>query len=684
MLKTIFNCKLHVAAHFAIGCLLVCIAGAGIQVAHGAEPLERTTQRLAQVVDYVAADYSGAVRDGQIIEASEWKEQRELLSEARKLIADLPGSAADRSALALQVAQVAQAVDARAADIEVLRRCRAVRQTLKDVFGLRMLPTRPVDVAHGAKLYATLCTSCHGTSGRADTPAAAALKPPPLSFHDAERMKKVAPALAFHALTFGVAGTAMLPFDQLGAPDRWDLAFYVVGLRHGQALAATKAPAALSRELQTRLRSLAVLSELSDEELSSELQSAGVSAPAQNEILAYLRTVGAALEPASGGAGRFAQARALVSETLTAAERQDFVAAHKLAIAAYLDGMEPYEASLRIEQPALLGRIEQAFSGLRQASDPDYGPSAAEVKRQTQIILALLIDAESMRDGDQPSSTKAFLASLLIALREGLEVALLIAALLSFVRKSGQAHLVRSVHIGWLLSVPAGLCSFALFGKLIDGQSRELAEGVLTLIAAAILLSVTHVVLGAKEARHWLGFLRRHIEAVGSSCHKQMPALWLAGIAFFAAYREALETALFYRALLLDAGRDGWRPVLLGIAVGVLALVFLVGILSRIGRKLNPRPVMLASSVLLALLALSLTGHGIHSLQEGGYLSLRLFQPFGQSWSGLPTLGIYPNWQGLLGQLTMLALLFLPSLLNKIKAARTASPPGPLPAPFGA
>lgn len=67
----------------------------------------------------------------------------------------------------------------------------------------------------------------------------------------------------------------------------------------------------------------------------------------------------------------------------------------------------------------------------------------------------------------------AFVASLTIALREGLEVALLIAALLAFLRKSGQGHLTRLVHLGWVLAVPAGLLTFVAVGALLSGRSAS-------------------------------------------------------------------------------------------------------------------------------------------------------------------------------------------------------------------
>jgi len=676
MLKTIFNCNITRPILFGGPVLFALLLGLGRADAASAEDPARVTQRLAQVVDYVAADYSGAVRDGQVIEASEWKEQQELLGEARKLVPQMQGSDGERAGLAAQLAEVVQAVEAKAAPLEVQKRCRAVRQSLKDTFHLRMVPAAAVDATRGAELYAQLCTSCHGQSGRADTPTAAALKPPPVSFHDAERMSKVSPALAYHALSFGIVGTAMAPFDTLSAQDRWNLAFYVVGLRHGTptATAATAlAPNELDPAARKRFADLALLAELSDEELSAELDRTSLSADAKVRALGQLRTAEPFARPS--GSSRFERARTLIADAQKAAQGGDFATAHRLAISAYLDGIEPHEAGLRIDRPELLPRIEAAFAGLRQASDPDRRPSLSAMTQESQAIFALLADAEYEK-GSKGGVWKAFLASLVIALREGIEVALLIAALLAFLRKSGQGALSRSVHAGWLASVPAGLLTFLLVGKLVDGARRELAEGILTLFAATILLSVTHWVLGAKEARHWLGFLRRRVEAVGSGQAQagRGQSMWLFGIAFFAAYREALETALFYRALLFDVGPNGLRQVLAGIAVGVAVLAVLVVVVGRIGRKLNPRPVMLASSALLALLALALTGHGIHALQEGGYLGMRLIIVGGAPWSGLPSIGIHATWQGVGAQAVVLALLVSPSIIEKIRAARTRAP----------
>lgn len=637
----------------------------------------RATQRVAQVVDYVAADYAGAVKNGQVIEASEYAEQLELVGAARKLLPELSAAAPTPDAIAgltAELTAVEAAVTAKAAPEEVQRLCRVVRATLKRDFALHMVPAAAVSAERGAALYGQLCASCHGASGRADTATAAALKPPPVSFHDGERMGKVAPALAFHALTFGIPGTAMAAFDTLPAQDRWHLAFYVVALRHGTPGTEAAAPAALAAAGLPHLAQPATLAELSDEELSAELRqklAAGTDEASRAAALTYLR-IAAPYARASGS--RFDQARELLQSSVDAAGRGDFVAAHRLAIAAYLDGIEPHEAALRIEKPALVSSLESGFAALRQATDPEKSPTLAATTQARARILELLRSADHSATGAR-SATKSFLASLIIALREGLEVALLIAALLAFLRKSGQGALSRSVHAGWIASLPAGLLTFALIGQLIDGARRELAEGLISLVAALVLITVTHWVLGAREAKHWLGFLRKRVEAAADQGGRQ--SLILFGIAFFAAYREALETVLFYRALLLDAGPGGLRPVLLGIVLGVAMLVALVVVVGRLGRKLNPRPVMLASSILLAVLSVSLTGHGIHSLQEGGYLRMSMLTFGDYAWSGISTLGIYPTWQGLLGQLAVVTLLVAPSLLARFQAAdKSGSAPG--------
>jgi high-affinity iron transporter len=135
-------------------------------------------------------------------------------------------------------------------------------------------------------------------------------------------------------------------------------------------------------------------------------------------------------------------------------------------------------------------------------------------------------------------------------------------------------------------------------------------------------------------------------------------------VAFVAAYREAIEIVLFFRALAIDSPGRGWA-IATGALVGVTILGGVVVVMQQLGKRLNPRPVMLASGVLLTGLAISLVGQGVRALQEGGYLPLT---PLGNGSGGLPSVGLYPTIEGLVAQLVVLALVLLPLWLERRRA----------------
>lgn len=86
-------------------------------------------------------------------------------------------------------------------------------------------------VQQGQALFNTHCTSCHGTDGRGDGPAAAALDGPPADL-TAEHVDDHTDGDIFWWLTYGMAGTAMPGFEQtLSDTERWQLIRYVRSLR---------------------------------------------------------------------------------------------------------------------------------------------------------------------------------------------------------------------------------------------------------------------------------------------------------------------------------------------------------------------------------------------------------------------------------------------------------------------
>jgi high-affinity iron transporter len=255
-----------------------------------------------------------------------------------------------------------------------------------------------------------------------------------------------------------------------------------------------------------------------------------------------------------------------------------------------------------------------------------------------------------------------FTAAFVIYLREGVEAALLVGALLAGLRRLGRSDARRYVHAGWLAALPAGLATWWIFQRAvaIGADERELVEAAVSLLAAAVLFSVSFWMISKIEARRWTGYLRRRLE---ESLRGRRLAL-LAGLAFLAVYREAAETVLFTQALLFDAeGRRGevWACALAGLAV-VAAVALALG---RAALRLPLGPFFAVSGSLLCALAISFAGSGIYGLVSAGYLP-----PRPVSFPEVPWMGIHPDLTSLLVQLAIVTVVAGAAVLTLWKRPR--------------
>ncbi|HUH04952.1 MAG TPA: FTR1 family protein, partial [Kofleriaceae bacterium] len=240
-------------------------------------------------------------------------------------------------------------------------------------------------------------------------------------------------------------------------------------------------------------------------------------------------------------------------------------------------------------------------------------------------------------------------ASFIIVLREGLEGALLILLLLGIARRSGAAVAdARAVHYGWLAAVGLGVLTWFASGLILDrlgGARRELIEGIVALLAAAVLLTVSHFVLARLDAQRRVAALKERLARAASSPRRK---LVLASLAFVAVYREAFETVLFLQAILLDSGTSV-AAVLGGAGLAAVILVGLVFAMTRLGRRLRPAPLLTALGVLLCVLAVALAGKGVRSLQEAGTLGITPNRAPRLDW-----FGVYPTHETLAAQAVVL------------------------------
>jgi high-affinity iron transporter len=244
---------------------------------------------------------------------------------------------------------------------------------------------------------------------------------------------------------------------------------------------------------------------------------------------------------------------------------------------------------------------------------------------------------------------------------------LLVAALLALLRKAGRTGDARAVHFGWAAALLGGGLTWWASGALlgISGASREVVEGALQLVTAALLLYASHWLLAAASARRLVSFLSTRTLQAGS-------ALVVFGLAFAAIYREMFEVVLFFRGLLLESPGQG-GAVALGALSGLVALAALVALFQKVGKRLRPRPLLLGCGLLLCVLAVLMVGNGVRALQEIGAIPLTV-------WTGfqLRALGFYGTREGMIAQAVVLGVL-VGSALWSVLRGRSGSQGGRAP-----
>jgi high-affinity iron transporter len=590
---------------------------------------------VLHALDYLAVDYPGAVKDGKVLDQGEYDEQVEFAASVPAMIAGLPARP-ERAALEATAAGLRAAIEAKRPGGEVAAVAGDLRRRIIDLYEVRVAPRQVPDLRPAAADFATHCAVCHGATGRGDGPAAKGLSPPPADL-TAARMGEHSLFGLYNTITLGIKGTAMTGFAPLGEAQRWGLAFYV----------STLATPPAERERGARLWKDGVgRSELHDLRSLVMATPKGMAGGDGAAVLAYLRGDPGAL--AAGRESPLDLSARLLGESLAAYRQGDAARAHQLAITSYLEGFELVEAPLGAVDGRLKSRVEAEMLRYRTLIQSRAPRDAVEAEART--ILSLLDTARQRLDAARLSPVTTFTSALVILLREGLEAILVLAALVAMLIKSGRREALRYVHAGWIAALALGAVTWlaASYVVTLSGASREVTEGVTALLAALMLLYVGFWMHRHAHAARWKTFIETQVQAALSGRTR-----WaLASIAFLAVYREAFETVLFYQALWIEAGPSGRLVVAAGFAVAAAGLVLLAWLILKMGLRLPVGWFFGAGSVLMAALAVVLAGKGIAALQQAGRLPV---EPL--DLPTIPSLGVYPTWQGALTQLVLVLLI---------------------------
>ncbi|WLH90223.1 FTR1 family protein [Pseudomonas sp. FP453] len=574
--------------------------------------LAATTEGAPQalhLLDYIGADYPPTVEAGKVVDDSEYREQLEFLGVLQGLVADLPAKP-ERAELISGVDELLAAVTAHAEGATVARQARQLGAKLAVAYEVSQAPAITPDPVRGAPLYAQQCSVCHGAAGAGDGPAGTGMTPPPANLTDATRLDRLSLYAIYNTLGLGVEGTDMPSFaDQLDDRQRWDLATYIAGF--------TADPAAAKSEQPFNLADLA--RQTPNEVLAASGPAAAATFRAQRAQPPQVKR---------GPAQLLDYTASTLDKSLAAFRNGDHEQAYDLSVAAYLEGFELVESSLDNVDANLRKDTEKALMAYRQSLQD--GLPIEQVQQRLDVAKGKLTESAGLLGSDGLSWSLSYISGLLILLREGLEAILVLAAILAFLRNTGQQSAVRSVNVGWGLALLAGLATWALAAYVIDvsGAQRELLEGCTALFASVMVLWLGVWMHDRRHAAAWQDYIKSSLVGGGGR-------FGFAMLAFFSVYRELFEVILFYETLWLQAGPAGHNAVLAG---GATALVLLVGLAWVILRGSAKLPLALffgINAALLCALSVVFAGHGVKALQEAGIFGTRPVAFFDFDWLGI-------------------------------------------------
>ncbi|WP_415772165.1 FTR1 family protein [Pseudomonas sp. LB3P38] len=573
-----------------------------------ADTVEGAPQAL-HLLDYIGADYPETVQAGKVINKAEYQEQLEFIKALQGLIAAMPAKP-EKAGLEQGVSTLRNAITARQDGADVGRQARQLGAKLAVAYEVSQAPIITPDPTRGAPLYAQHCSVCHGDAGAGDGPAGVGLTPPPSNLRDTARLDHLSLYAIYSTLGLGVEGTDMPAFaDQLDDRQRWDLATYIASF--------SADPAAAKAEKTYNIADLA-------RQTPAEVQAA--EGP---QAAATFREQRAQPPQVKRGPAQLLDYTAATLDKSIAAYRVgDHDQAYDLSVAAYLEGFELVESSLDNVDANVRKDTEKSLMAYRQSLQD--GLPVAQVQERLDAAKAKLKESAGLLGSDGLSWSLSYISGLLILLREGLEAILVLAAILAFLRNTGQQSAVRSVNVGWGLALLAGLGTWALAAYVIDvsGSQRELLEGATALFAAVMVLWLGVWMHDRRHAAAWQDYIKSSLVGGGGR-------FGFATLAFFSVYRELFEVILFYETLWLQAGPAGHNAVLAG---GATALVLLVGLAWVILRGSAKLPLSLFFSInagLLCALSVVFAGHGVKALQEAGIFGTRPVPFFDFDWLGI-------------------------------------------------
>jgi high-affinity iron transporter len=217
--------------------------------------------------------------------------------------------------------------------------------------------------------------------------------------------------------------------------------------------------------------------------------------------------------------------------------------------------------------------------------------------------------------------------TLVIALREGVEAALIVGIIAAFLVKEGRTDAIKQMWIG--VAIAVALClGFAVLLEVIGEQlpQRE-QEGLETVIGLIAVAAVSYMIIWMRRNARGI---KKALEGSAAHALARGSAMALVAMAFLAVLREGFETSVF----LLAAFQDSTDTTAAG-AGAVIGLIAAIGIgigIYRGGVRINLNRFFRFTGLILVFVAAGLLSTSLHTAHEAGWFNTMQGQALDLTW----------------------------------------------------
>lgn len=354
------------------------------------------------------------------------------------------------------------------------------------------------------------------------------------------------------------------------------------------------------------------------------------------------------------------QIRVKLDDALRIYRDGDAKGAIQASRSAYLDSYENIEIPLRPINPDFTLEMEIKFAELRnlmQAGAPyeQVAAKAVEIRRGLDESERLVTGTGSL------APAIAFSTSFSIIFREGLESALIIGAILTYLEASRNERFKKHVYYGIVLAFAGTAATWFAAQFLIDisGANASIIEAVAGISAVAVLFWVSFWILNKVETKKWIEFVKAKVWKATTTGSVMVFVM----LSFFTVYREGFETVLFYQAMMSYA-RYMELYVAAGLIIGLGIIIGVTFLVRKLGKKLPLRVLFGLTMGVGAYMSIAFMGNAIREFQEIGLIeTTHMIGTIPRLDINLAAMtGIHPTLETVVAQVALLAVYLAGSI----------------------